>query len=160
MKEKRLIIVLILLILLLLIVLIVTVSSKKDKVEKEISQTQEMGGMEENEVEEFVEVQENGSKVNTSEELRKVKTIEGLEIRNISLVENNNVSQLVFNITNQNNKTLGGFQVDIIVKDKEGKKIATIGGYIDKVKPSETIQLYASATSDLANAYDIEIIKK
>ena len=158
MKAKKLMIVLFTIIV-LLIVIIVAVNLSKNKGNEENTQTPEIGVVEENKVEEFVEVQEDGSKVNTSEELKKTKTISGLEISNIRLVENNNVSQVVADIKNPTNKTLGDFPVDIIVKDKEGKEITTIGAYIDKVNPGETAELNASATSDFANAYDFEIVK-
>ena len=159
MKAKELMIVL-LIIIVLLIVIIVAVNANKNKGNEENTQTPAIGVVEENKVEEFVEVQEDGSKVNTSEELKKTKTIDGLEISNIRLVENNNVSQVVAEVKNPTNKTLGDFPVDIIVKDEEGKEITTIGAYIDKVNPGETVELNASATSDFANAYDFEIVKE
>ena len=159
MKAKELMIVLGIIIV-LLIVIIVAVNVNKGNEDEETPQTPEIGVTEENEVEEFVEVQEDGSKVNTSEELKKTKTIDGLEISNIRLVENNNVSQIVADITNPTNETRGDFPVDIIVSDKEGNEITTIGGYIDKVNPGETAQLNASATSDFANAYDFEVVKE
>lgn len=158
MKVKQIMIVLFIIIA-LLIVIIVGVSIKNKK-EVQNPQSPTVGMVEEDKLEEFVEVQENGSKVNISEELKKTKTIEGLEISNIRLVENNNVSQVVADIKNPSNKTLGDFPVDIIVKDKVGKEITRIGGYIDKVSPGETAQLNASATSDFANAYDFEIVKE
>ena len=158
MKAKELMIVL-LIIIVLLIVIIVAVNANKNKGNEENTQTPAIGVVEENKVEEFVEVQEDGSKVNTSEELKKTKTIDGLEISNIRLVENNNVSQVVADVTNPTNGTLGDFPVEIIVKDKEGNEITRIGGYIDRVNAGETAQLNASATSDFANAYNFEIVK-
>ena len=159
MKAKELMIVL-LIIIVLLIVIIVAVNANKNKGNEENTQTPAIGVVEENKVEEFVEVQEDGSKVNTSEELKKTKTIDGLEISNIRLVENNNVSQVVADVKNPTSKTLGDFPIDIVVKDKAGKEITTIGAYIDKVNPGETVELNASATSDFANAYDFEIVKE
>ena len=158
MKAKELLIIL-LIILFFLIVITIAVNSRDDREVEEKPQTPEIGVTEENEVEEFVEDQEDGSKVNTSEELKKTKTIDGLEISNIRLVENNNVSQVVADVTNPTNETLGDFPVEIIVKDKEGNEITRIGGYIDRVNAGETAQLNASATSDFANAYDFEIVK-
>ena len=158
MKAKELMIVLGIIIV-LLIVIIVAVNVNKGKEDEETPQTPAVGVTEENEVEEFVEVQEDGSKVNTSEELKKTKTIDGLEISNIRLVENNNVSQVVADVTNPTNGTLGDFPVEIIVLDKEGNEITRIGGYIDRVNAGETVELNASATSDFANAYDFEIVK-
>ena len=159
MKAKELMIVL-LIIIVLLIVIIVAVNANKNKGNEENTQTPAIGVVEENKVEEFVEVQEDGSKVNKSEELKKTKTIDGLEISNIRLVENNNVSQVVADVKNPTSKTLGDFPIDIVVKDKAGKEITTIGAYIDKVEAGKTVQLHASATSDFANAYDFEIVKE
>ena len=158
MKAKKILIILI--IILFLLIVIMTIVNLKGKREEAMLQTQKNEVAKENELEEFVEVQENGSKVNTSEELKKTKTIDGLEISNIRLIENNNVSQVVADVTNPTNRILGGFLVDIIVKNKDGKEITTIGAYIDKVKSGETVQLNASATSDFVNANDIEIVKK
>ena len=159
MKAEKIFTILIIL-LLVLIVATTILNLTKGKSEEKVFQESKNEVVEENNMEEFVEVQENGSKVNMSEELKKTKTIDGLEISNISLVENNNVSKIVANVTNSTNKTLGGFLVDIIVKNKDGKEITTIGAYIDKVKSGETVQLNASATSDFVNANDIEIVKK
>ena len=156
MKAKEIMIVLLVIILLLIVIIVAVNANKKTE---ENTQTSEIGVIEENKVEEFVEVQEDGSKVNTSEELKKTKTIDGLEISNIRLVENNNVSQVVADVTNPTNGTLGDFPVEIIVKDKEGNEITRIGGYIDRVNAGETVQLNASATSDFANAYDFEVVK-
>ena len=83
MKAKELMIVLGIIIV-LLIVIIVAVNVNRGKEDEGTPQTPAVGVTEENKVEEFVEVQEDGSKVNTSEELKKTKTIDGLEINKIS----------------------------------------------------------------------------
>ena len=72
MKAKELMIVLFIIIV-LLIVIIVAVNANKNKGNEENTQTPAIGVVEENKVEEFVEVQEDGSKVNKSEELKKTK---------------------------------------------------------------------------------------
>ena len=58
--------------------------------------------------------------------LKKTKTIDGLEISNIRLVENNNVSQVVADVTNPTNGTLGDFPVEIIIKDKTNNEYITL----------------------------------
>ena len=80
-------------------------------------------------VEKYVQESANGGKVNTSEQLKKTKTIDGLEISDIRLVEN-------------------------------GNKLLSLTGVIDTVKPGETVQLNASVTADIANAYDFTVEKK
>lgn len=111
-------------------------------------------------VEEFVEKQEDGSKVNTSEQLKKTKTIDGLEITNIRLVESGGLSQIVADVKNTTSTTKGDFDITITALDKNGNKIASLSGYIDRVAPGKTAQLNASVTTDMANAYDFTVEKK
>lgn len=160
MKGKDLMIVLGVAIVLLLVIIIGVKVKNNNKIDPNADGQQTQNNVTNEIIEEFVEVQEDGSKVNTSEELTKTKKVDGLEISNISVVENNNVTQVTAQIKNPTNKTLGDFPVDIKVLDKNGKEIATIGGFIDRVAPGETAELNASATVDFANAYDFEIIKK
>ncbi len=157
MKVKELIIVALIIILLLIVIIIATNANKESN---ENIQTPEAGIVEENKVEEFVKVQLDGSKVNISEELSKTKIIEGLEISNIRLIENNNVSQVLAEVKNPTNGPLGDFSIGIIILDKEGNEITRIGGYIDRVEAGDTVELNSSATSDFANAYNLKIIKK
>lgn len=157
MKGKKIMIVLGLIIVVLVAVIIGKSMNKTPQVDpNSVGMQQEVN----NNVDEFVQVQEDGSKLNISEELQKTKIVEGLEISNIKVVENNNVTQVTANIKNPTDKTLGDFPVDIKIFDKNGKEIATIGGFIDKVKPGESTELNASATVGFANAYDFQIIKK
>jgi len=162
MKGKDLMIILgVAIVLLLLIIIGVKVkNNNNNEVDQNTVGQQTQNNVTNEIVEEFVQVQEDGSKVNTSEELTKTKKVDGLEISNIRIVENNNVTQVTADIKNPTNGTLGDFPVDIKVLDKEGKEIATIGGFIDRVAPGETAELNASATVDFANAYDFEIKKK
>ena len=158
MKVKQIMIVLFIIIALLLVIIVGM--SVKNKKEGQNPQGPTVGMVEENKIEEFVEVQEDGSKVNTSKELSKTKKIDGLEISNIRLVEKNNVSQVVADVKNPTNKTLGDFPIDIIAIDKNGNEIVRIGGYVDRVSAGETVQLNASATVDFANAYDFKVEKE
>ena len=157
MKLKELMIVLAIIIV-LLIVIIVGVSGKKEN-KVDLEQKPEVGAIEENKVEEFVEEKLDGTKVNTSSELSKTKTIDGLEINNIRLIGSGNASQLIADVKNPTDKTLGDFEVKIVLLDKEGKELVTVGGYIDKVEPGETIELNSSVTVDVTNAYDFKISK-
>lgn len=108
---------------------------------------------------EFVKV-ENGLRTNTSERFSKPREIEGLEINNIRLTENGDVTILLADVKNKTEEVGGDFGVDIKILDKEGNEIMSLAGYIDKVNPGETVQLNASATSDFANAYDFDITKQ
>lgn len=113
-----------------------------------------------NKSEEFVEVLEDGTRLNISNKLNETKTIDGLEVSNFQITENNNVTVLLGTITNKTSQTRGDYAVSIKVKDKEGNEIVTVGGYIGELKPGQSTQLNCSATFDYANAYDFEITKK
>ena len=111
-------------------------------------------------VEKYVQESANGGKVNTSEQLKKTKTIDGLEISDIRLVENGNLSQIVANVKNPTSETKGNFDILITALDENGNKLLSLTGVIDTVKPGETVQLNASVTADIANAYDFTVEKK
>jgi len=117
--------------------------------------------VEENTVkEEFVDVLEDGTRLNTSSKLHETKKFEGMEIRDFQLTENNNVSLLLGTITNTSNKVEGGYPVKIKIIDKEGNEIITVEAYIGELEPGQSTELNTSATFDYANAYDFSISKK
>lgn len=110
--------------------------------------------------EEFVDKLEDGTRLNTSNKLQETKTFEGMEISNLQLTENNNVTLLLGTITNKSTTKQGGFPVNIKLVDKNGNEIITVVGYIEELKPGESTQLSTSATFDYANAYDFTIRKR
>ena len=152
MKSKNVMVVAIIIIALILVVIIGVNMKGKNNGTSQIG-TSSQG-------EEYFEIKPDGTKVNTSNELSKTKKIDGLEISNIQLVENSNLSKITADVKNPTKKTLGDYEVSIIMLDKAGKEIATVGGYIDKVEAGETAKLKASATVDIANAYDFKVVKK
>lgn len=118
------------------------------------------GPVENTVIENFVQVQSDGTKVNQSEELKKVKTLDGLEISNIQLTEKGNLSVLTADVKNTTTERKGDFGVRITLLDKDGKEMITISGYIDSVEPNQTVKMETSATTQLTNAYDFKIVKK
>lgn len=134
----------------LVIVVIIVVATKNKGEENKTNEVKE----------EFVEVLEDGTRLNTSEKLKKTKKIDGLEVSNFQVTEKNNVTVLLGTITNNTNETKGDYPVSIKILDKEGNEIVTVGGYIGEVKPGQSIQLNCSASFDYGNAYDFEITKK
>ena len=110
--------------------------------------------------EEFVEVLEDGTRLNTSEKLAETKTFDGMQITDLQLTENGNVSLLLGTVTNTSDTTKGGYPVNIKVLDKKGEEIITVAAFLGELEPGESTQLSTSATFDYANAYDFEITKK
>jgi len=110
--------------------------------------------------EEFVQVLEDGSKINTSTKLNETKNVNGLEIGNIQLSMVNGETILLANVKNNTGVDIGVKAIDIVLYNKNGGEIVTINGVIGNVKAGESVQLEASTTLDFANAYDFKVVIK
>lgn len=108
--------------------------------------------------EEFVNILDDGTKLNVSEELHKAKTIDGLEISDLQLTEKGNETLLLGTVRNTT-ATVQTAVFKIILLDKTGKEITTLPIYIEGIKPGESTELIASTTLDYANAYDFRLSK-
>ncbi|MBO5478416.1 MAG: hypothetical protein J6A04_01670 [Clostridia bacterium] len=113
-----------------------------------------------NEKEEFVKVEQDGTKVNISNKLKEKKEFDGLKVENVQLTEKDGQSILLANVTNTTTQDLDSFFVDIILYDKQRNEIGTILGFISPVKSGQTVELKAGITEDYANVYDIKIVNK
>ncbi len=103
--------------------------------------------------EEFVNVLEDGTKVNISEKLHQEKTIDGLKITDLQLTEKGNQTVLLGTVTNTTTQEKTKV-IKIKLVDKTGKEIVTLNSYIEGIKPGETKDLIVYTTLDYANAYD------
>lgn len=149
-EEKKMI--LILLIITIVIIGIIWLIARGNKKE-----TINNGVVEENTViEEFVQELEDGTKLNTSSQLNKSKEFQGLKIKNIQLTNQNNKTELITDIENVTGRDTQAMLIDIILYDKQGNEITTLGGRISPIKAGQTIQFSTSAMIDYANAYDFE----
>lgn len=142
------------LVIITIIVAIVFIASRSAK-KKESNQP------EENQVtEEYVKVLEDGTKLNTSTKLNETKNVNGLQIGNIQLTNQNEQSVLLAEVTNNSGKDTDVMLIDIILLDKNGDEIVTVGGIIAPMKQGEKTQLNTSMTLDYANAYDFKVVVK
>ena len=150
-SERRFILILIIVAIIIIAVLFnIRNGKQKEKVENE--------PVVENTVsEEFVEVLDDGTKLNVSDKLSETKTFGNYEISNIQLTENNGQSLILADVKNIGDTKSEVVLIDITLLDKDGNEIVTIGGIIGDIEPGETTQLNASATTDFANAYDFSI---
>lgn len=149
-NEKKMILILILIVIILLSIIWFFTRKKEEIINENENQI----------VEEFVQVQENGAKVNISNKLKEEKELDGLKIGDIQLTEMNGQLLLLANVTNTTSIDRDAFYVNIILYNKEGQEIGTILGVISSVKANETVQLKAGITEDYANAYDFKVVKK
>ena len=155
-KEKRMI--LILLVVLVVVVVIVFVISKNTN---NGNKGTENNTTEENTaVEEFVEVLENGTKLNTSEQLSKTKQVGAYKFENMQLTEQGSQTVLLADVTNTSSSATDLQLVDVTLLDKEGKEIVTVRGIISPLQPGAKTQFNTSMTLDYANTYDFKITLK
>ena len=151
-KEKRFILVLIAI---LVIVLIIGLFIKKNKNKENEIQNQNTATDEK-----FVQVLEDGTKLNKSSKFNETKNIDGIEISNIQFTYKDGQTVLLADVINNSGKAVDMTLLDIKLLDEQGNEIITVGGIISPMQVGETSQLNASMTMDYANAYDVEITLK
>lgn len=152
-QEKKMLLILIIATLIVVSIIYFATRPKEDEIQKvEIGENQVK--------EEFVQVLEDGSKLNTSSKLNETKKVNGLEIGNIQLSMTGGETTLLANVKNNSGKDLGVTVIDITLYDKNGVEITTIRGIIGDVKAGESVKLEASTTLDFANAYDFKVVIK
>ena len=108
-------------------------------------------------VEEFVQVLEDGTKLNTSTKLSETKKVNGIEFGNIQLTMQNGQSVLLANVKNTTTTATELTAVDITLLDKEGNTIVKVGGLIAPLEAGEETQFNTCMTLDYANAYDFKV---
>ena len=149
-KEKKMLLILIIVSLAIIAILWFIARGEKENKTEQTNQVKE----------EFVQVKEDGTKVNVSNKLKEEKELDGLKIGNIRLTEKDGQLTLLANITNTTSKDVDAFFVNIILYDKEGKEIDKILGLVSPVKAGQIVELKAGITEDYANAYDFKVVKK
>lgn len=155
--EKRWII---LLIAVLVIAIGLIIGLAKSKNVKKEEQKENVTNIEHIQNEEYVEVLDDGTKVNTSNKLKEDKEFNGLKISNISIEEKGNETVLEAEVTNILSKSQGDYGIYLVIKDDEGNEIKKIAGYINHIEPNEKTKLKIKTSYDFANAYDFEIEKQ
>lgn len=96
-------------------------------------------------------------KVNTNKDVIKNQEVDGIKMTNTSMVTTNGLTKLVTSVTNDTDKDYKLDEYMIIIKDKDGKEIVKIPGYVgDTIKAGETRTINSSVDIDLSNAASIE----
>ena len=151
-KEKRMILILVTFTIIVIGGLLVVRGLTGGKEE-----TQEQG---ENKAEEFVQVLEDGTKLNTSGKFSTTRKLDGLEIGNIQLTNKDGASVVLANVTNTTNVATPLMEVTLTLLDKQGNELISLDGLIEPIPAGGTAQMSVGATADYANAYDFTIVKK
>ena len=146
---KRLILLFVILVIVIVaIVLLVQNFTKKDEQEDVYEE------------EGYVQILEDGTRVNRSKKIKEKKHVEGLDIENIQLTEKDNVSVMIADVKNTTKEQKGDFLVSIQLLDGKGQEMIVIDGYIPKLEAGETTQLNVQTTLDYSDAYDIVVTKQ
>lgn len=103
----------------------------------------------------YVNVLSDGTKENTSEKLKEDKNFDGLDITEIKLIENNQLTKLTGIITNNTDKIKGDYTAKIIFVDSKNNELSEMKFYMKQLQPGESTVLNASTTFDYSNAYNI-----
>ena len=156
MKKSTIIITIIAIILLIAITITVNTNNSGDQRKENIVENTIENNVENSVEEEFVEVLEDGTKLNTSEELNNTKTFQGLTIKNIQLTNANGKTELIADIENTSGSDKQAMLIDVILYDKNKNLITTLGGRISPIRAGQTMQFSTSAMIDYSNAYDFE----
>ena len=151
-NEKKWILVLVAITVLLIIVLIVK-NSKKEVVKEN---TQQLGAN----TQEYVQVLEDGTKLNTSTKLKETKKLDNLEIGNIQLTNKNGQSVLLADVKNTGSMETQVMLINIVLLDENGTELATVPGIISPLKVGESTQLNTSMQQDYTGIYDFRVVKK
>ena len=151
-NERKWILVLVAITVLLIIVLIV--KNSKKEVAKE--NTKQLGAN----TQEYVQVLEDGTKLNTSTKLKETKKLDNLEIGNIQLTNKNGQSVLLADVKNTGSMETQVMLINIVLLDENKAEIATVPGIISPLKVGESTQLNTSMQQDYTGIYDFRVVKK
>lgn len=150
-NEKRMILILLVVLVIAIIIFAVNKNSNKNKGENQT---------EENNTEKYVQVLEDGTKLNTSEQLNKTKQVGNYKFENMQLTEQGSQTVLLADVTNTGSTETSIQLVDVTLLDENGNEIITVGGIISPLKPGAKTQFNAGMTLDYANTYDFKITLK
>ena len=116
----------------------------------------------ENIVNPYTEKQEDGQIENNSPEIKEEKKFKEIKITNINFVYNpgNKMTTITANLTNVGTEEQKEEIIFLRIIGQNDEEIATIDALIPNIKQGETRTLRCSATADLSNASNFEIIEK
>ena len=136
----------------MLIIILAIVFSRRGESQNEVTQ----GEREENE-EIYVTELEDGTKLNTSEDFNNEKRYGNLVISNMQYTEQNGMTVMLADVTNEGNTVHEPEIVTITIYGENNEVITELHPAIGRIESGETIKINATSTADVANARDYEI---
>lgn len=107
--------------------------------------------------EEYIKELDDGTKINTSQELNNTKKYKNLEITNIQYTEKDGMTVLLADVKNNGATKHNAEIVKIDILDKNGNVITTGKPVIGDIEPGETIKLNANITGNVVDAKDFRV---
>lgn len=159
-KEKVWIAILVIITLVVIIFAVTRKGKNNDNVPSNVGTTLtdgEVEDLEEPVVEKYVELGEDGTKVNTSEALKTNKVVNNVEFSDIQLSQKDGETLLTAVIKNTGSTPNELFSVNITLVDDAGQDIITVGGLVAPLDAGATGQFETSMALDFANAYDFRV---
>lgn len=96
-------------------------------------------------------------KENNSKALAQEKELNGMRVKDIKLVAKSGVTNFVAKVENTTPNDFKGQKVVIIFKNEDGSEYDRLDSYLGDIKSGDSLEIDATTTSDLSNAYDCEI---
>ena len=107
--------------------------------------------------EEYTIENSDGTKINTSEALKKPREELGYSISNITLVRQDAQTVFKLQLANEGTTDKEGQLVDIVFIDKNGNEEARMALYIRKIEAGKSIETQATINNDFTNVYDFKL---
>lgn len=147
-RKQVFIMISVMVVIILILFVIKVVSGNKDESQSAQSNVQN---------EAYVEKQEDGTKVNTSNKLKETKKLGDLEFSNIRLTSKNGESYLTATVKNVGGSKAGDEFVTITVVDDQGSILTSVDAYLGTIQAGAETTLSSKTSSDFANAYDFTV---
>ena len=109
------------------------------------------------EVENYSTVLDDGTKVNTSEKLKETKMYGNIQISNMRIAKQEEMTVIMADIQNTGESVLARQKVKITMLDENGETITEITPEIRELQSGEVYTFSAGMTEDVVNAKDYTI---
>lgn len=152
-EEKRIILTILVVTIMIIVGILILKNTKKGK-EKDISQREDV------QTEKYVDVLDDGTKLNKSNKLKETKKLDELEISGIQLTYSNGTAVILGNVKNTSNRDINLTPIVLTLYDEKGNILERLETVISPVKAGQTVKLNVGISADYANAYDFSIVKK
>lgn len=97
-------------------------------------------------------------KENNSKALAKEKDFKGMKVKDIKLTASAGVTNFLATVENTSANDFVGQKIVIVFKNQDGSEYERLDSYLGDIKVGGNLEIDATTTSDLSNAYDFEII--